>query len=157
MLVFSTPSPPWLLLAIYGPCSYSSKRVFWDSLSSEADRFLGAWLLIGDYNGIYSGNDHSSNHGINRGLRLMIEVVDNLGMISIPSSGFYFTWSNRRNGRNRVYSHLDRGMVNEEWWGFFPNASIELLPQTSSDHNPQVLSCFEQQSSVKRPFRFEAA
>ncbi|KAL5540231.1 hypothetical protein UlMin_044471 [Ulmus minor] len=78
-------------------------------------------------------------------------------MISIPSSGFYFTWSNRRNGRNRVNSRLDRGMVNEEWWGLFLNASIELLPQTSFDHNPQVLSCFGQQSSVKRPFWFEAA
>ncbi|KAL5583173.1 hypothetical protein UlMin_015615 [Ulmus minor] len=144
MLVFSTPGPPWLLSAIYGPCYYSSKRVFWDSLSSKADRFLGAWILIGDYNGIYSTNDRSSNRGVDRGSRLMIEVVDNLGMISIPSSGFYFTWSNRRNDRN-------------QWWGFFPNASIELLPQTSSNHNPQVLSCFGQQSSVKRPFRFEAA
>ncbi|KAL5573075.1 hypothetical protein UlMin_022672 [Ulmus minor] len=157
MLVFSTPGPPWLLSAIYGPCSYSAKRVFWDSLSSEADRFPRAWLLIGDYNGICSSSDRSSNHGVDRGSRLMIEAVDNLGKISIPSSGFYFTWSNRRNGRNRVNSRLDRGMANEEWWGLFPNASIELLPQTSSDHNPQVLSCFGQQCSVKRPFRFEAA
>ncbi|KAL5579576.1 hypothetical protein UlMin_012018 [Ulmus minor] len=102
-------------------------------------------------------SDRSSNRGIDRGSRLMIEALDNLGMISIPSSGFYFTWSNRRNGRNRVNSRLDRGMANEEWWGLFANASIELLPQTSSDHNPQVLSCFGQQCSVKRPFRFEAA
>ncbi|KAL5566496.1 hypothetical protein UlMin_029660 [Ulmus minor] len=125
MLVFSTPGPPWLLSAIYGPWSYSAKRVFWDSLSSEADRFPGAWLLIGDYNGICSSSDRSSNHGVDRG--------------------------------NRVNSWLDRGMANEEWWGLFPNASIELLPQTSSDHNPQVLNCFGQQCSVKRPFRFEAA
>ena len=57
----------------------------------------------------------------------MVEAVDNLGMMSIPSSGFYYTWSNRRNGKYRVNSHIDRGMTNEEWWGLFPNASIELL------------------------------
>ncbi|KAL5577840.1 hypothetical protein UlMin_019539 [Ulmus minor] len=157
LLVFSTPGPPWLLFAIYGSCSYSFKRVFWDSLSSEANRFPGAWQLIGDYNSICSSNNRSSNCGIDRGSRLMIEAMDNLGMISIPSSGFYFTWSNRRNDMNRVNSRLDRGMANEEWWGLFPNSSIELLPQTSSDHNPQVLSCFGQQSTVKRHFRFEAA
>ncbi|KAL5561445.1 hypothetical protein UlMin_031192 [Ulmus minor] len=157
MLVFSTPGQPWLLSAIYGPCSFSAKRIFWDSLSSEADRFPGAWLLIGDFNGICSTSDRSSNRGVDRGSRLMIEAIDNLGMISIPSSGFYFTWSNRRIGRNRVNSRLDRGMANEEWWDLFPNASIELLPQTSSDHNPQVLSCFGQDCSIRRPFRFEAA
>ncbi|KAL5578128.1 hypothetical protein UlMin_019827 [Ulmus minor] len=85
------------------------------------------------------------------------KALDNLGMLSIPSSSFYFTSSNNRHGRNRINSCIDRGVANENWWGLFPNASIKLLPQSTSDHNPQVLYCFGQHTFAKRPFIFEAA
>ena len=54
-------------------------------------------------------------------------------------------------------SRIDRGVANEDWWRIFPNAKLQLLPQTSSNHHPQVLSCFGQNVYAKRPFRFEAA
>ncbi|KAL5582584.1 hypothetical protein UlMin_015026 [Ulmus minor] len=155
LLVFSASGAPWLISVVYGPCSYSCKRYFWESLSTEANRFPGAWLLNGDYNGICNNNDYSSNREIDRGSRSMRKALDNLGMISIPSFGFYYTWSNQRHGRSRVNSYIDRGMANKEWWGLFPNASIKLLPQTTSNHNPYVLHCLGQHSFVKRPFHFE--
>ncbi|KAL5558278.1 hypothetical protein UlMin_034489 [Ulmus minor] len=89
LLVSSTPGSPWRLYAIYGPCNYSSKRAFWNSLSMN--------------------------------------------------------------------SRIDRGVANEEWWSLFPNANLQLLPQTTSDHHPQLLSCFGHNMFAKRPFRFEAA
>ncbi|KAL5560153.1 hypothetical protein UlMin_036364 [Ulmus minor] len=146
----------WRLSAIYGPPYYTAKRAFWNSLSSEADCFPGAWLLLGDFNGICNKGDQSSNHSLDGGSRIMCEALDNLGMISIPSSGFLYTWSNRRCDRQRVNSHIDKGVANEYWWRLFPNAKLQLLPQTSSDHHPQVLSCFGQNVFAKRSFRFEA-
>ncbi|KAL5557491.1 hypothetical protein UlMin_039727 [Ulmus minor] len=157
LLVFSKPGIPWRLSAVYGPPNYSAKRAFWSSLSSEADRFPGAWILLGDFNGIYNRQDRSSNRRLDGGSRIMCEALDNLGMITIPSSGFFYSWSNRRYGRQRVNSRIDRGVANEDWWRLFPNARLQLLPQTSSDHHPQVLSCFGQNMYAKRPFRFEAA
>ncbi|KAL5572085.1 hypothetical protein UlMin_021682 [Ulmus minor] len=157
LLVFSKSGVPWRLSAIYGSPKYTAKRAFWNSLSSEADRFPGAWLLLGDFNGICSRHDRSSNCRLDGGSRIICEALDNLVMISIPSSGFFYTWSNRKYGRQRVNSCIDRGVANEDWWRLFPNAKLQLLPQTSSDHHPQVLSCFGQNVYAKRPFRFEAA
>ncbi|KAL5547504.1 hypothetical protein UlMin_002735 [Ulmus minor] len=126
-------------------------------ISLLAERFAGAWLLLGDFNGICNREDRSTNRGLDGGSRIMREALDNEGMISIPSSGFFYTWSNRRGGRQQVNSRIDRGVANEEWWTRFPNANLQLLPQTTSDHHPQLLSCFGQNSDTKQPFRFEAA
>ncbi|KAL5568745.1 hypothetical protein UlMin_025320 [Ulmus minor] len=114
-------------------------------------------MLIGDLNGIWDCSDCSSNRGMDRGSRAMRQYLDNLGMLSLPSSGFNYTWSNHCHGGNMVYSRIDRGVANEELWGLFPNTSIKLLPQSTSDHNPQVLHCFGKHVLSKRPFRFEAA
>ncbi|KAL5542144.1 hypothetical protein UlMin_009854 [Ulmus minor] len=157
LLVFSKPGVPWRLSAINGLPNYFAKRAFWSSLSSEVDRFPGAWLLLGDFNGICNRQERSSNRRLDGGSRIMCEALDNLGMISIPSSGFFYTWFNRRYGRQWVNFRIDRGVANEDWWRLFPNAKLQLLPQTSSDHHPQVLSCFGQNVFPKRPFRFEGA
>ena len=82
---------------------------------------------MGDFNGICNREDCSTNRGLDGNSRIMCEALDNVGMISIPSSCFYYTWSNRRCGRQRVNSRIDRGVANEEWWSLFPNANLQLL------------------------------
>ncbi|KAL5549942.1 hypothetical protein UlMin_000118 [Ulmus minor] len=147
---------PWRLFAVYGPCSYSTKKAFWELLSLEAERVPRAWLILRDFNGIFNANDRSSNRGVDKGSRIMKETLDKFGMISIPSSGSFYSWSIRRIGRNRVNSRTDRGVANEEWWIRFPNASLHLLPQSTSDHSPQLLSCLGHHEAVKKTFCFEA-
>ncbi|KAL5575727.1 hypothetical protein UlMin_017426 [Ulmus minor] len=156
-LVFSSPgSAPWLLSAVYGPNSSVEKRLFWDNIHLQTNCFLGAWLIIGDFNTIWSSSDRSSGSGMDIGSRRMRTALNNLGMLLIPASGVNYSWSNRRQGNRRIRSKIDRAVANEEWWRSFPNASIRMLPQTTSDHNPQILYCFGQNSFAKRPFRFEA-
>ncbi|KAL5558527.1 hypothetical protein UlMin_034738 [Ulmus minor] len=131
-LVFSCPgSAPWLFSAVYGPNSSMEKRLFWENIRLQTKCFSGAWLIIGDFNTIWSSSDRSSGSGMDIGSR-------------------------RIQGHRRIRSKIDRVVANEEWWRCFPNASIRMLPQTTSNHNPQILYCFGQNSFAKRPFRFEA-
>ncbi|KAL5582142.1 hypothetical protein UlMin_014584 [Ulmus minor] len=158
LIIFNTSGvPPWMISAVYGPTASSAKRRFWDSIHSKVDRFPGPWMLIGYFNGILYSSDCSSNRGINGGSSFMREALDNLGMISIPSSGFHYTGFNCRHGRSQINLRINRVVANEDWWNQFPNASIQLLLQTTSDHSPQVLRCLGQNAFVKRSFLFEAA
>ncbi|KAL5550707.1 hypothetical protein UlMin_000883 [Ulmus minor] len=138
---------------ILGNLDYSNHNI----ISLLANRFPGAWLLLGDFNGICNRQDRSTNRGLDGGSRIMCEILDNLGMIYIPSTGFYYTWSNHRSGRQRVNSCIHRGVANEDWWSQFPNPTMKLLPHTTSDQHPQLFSCFGQYDFAKRQFRFEAA
>ncbi|KAL5569499.1 hypothetical protein UlMin_026074 [Ulmus minor] len=132
------------------------KSLFWENIHLQTKCFSGAWLIMGDFNTIWSSSDRSSGSGMDIGSRRMRSALNNLGMLLIPASGGNYCWSNRRQGHRRIRSKIDRVVANEEWWRCFPNASIRMLPQTTSDHNLQILYCFGQNSFAKRPFRFEA-
>ncbi|KAL5578952.1 hypothetical protein UlMin_011394 [Ulmus minor] len=103
-------SPPWLLSGIYGPCYRAAKLEFWDSFPTAASRFNGAWLVLGDFNGILLRRERSSNRGIDSASVAMRDALDNIGMIDIPSSGSKFSFCNNRLAFDMVRSKLDRGM-----------------------------------------------
>ncbi|KAL5571935.1 hypothetical protein UlMin_021532 [Ulmus minor] len=157
LLVFSTAgSAPWLVFAVYGPNSNADKQLFWENIHHETDFFSGAWLIFGDFNTIWNNGDRSRGAGLDIGSRRMRFALDNLGLLLILASSFNYSWTNCRHGNRRIRSKIDRAVANEDWWRFFPNASIRALPQITSDHNPQILHYFGQDSFAKRPFRFEA-
>ena len=72
--------------------------MFWDGIHCEHDRSPGAWLLIGDYNGIWTSSYRSSGTSMDCGFRRMRFALNNLGIILIPTSSFNFSYINRRQG-----------------------------------------------------------
>ncbi|KAL5565930.1 hypothetical protein UlMin_029094 [Ulmus minor] len=86
----------------------------------------------------------------------MINAVDNLGLVELPSQGLKYSWSNGRGASKEIKAKLDRGIANSDWWNLFPNADMKVLPQVSSDHSPVVLNSEGYLSFARRPFRFEA-
>ncbi|KAL5575717.1 hypothetical protein UlMin_017416 [Ulmus minor] len=156
-LVFSNPvSSPWLLYAIYGPVRSLEKRNFWLNFHKEVDRFNGGWLVIGDFNGVlYRGDRHGGREETSSSSH-MINAVDNLGLVELPSQGLKYTWSNGRGVTQEIKAKLDRGIANADWWNLFPNADMKVLPQVSSDHSLVILNSKGCSSFARRPFQFEA-
>ncbi|KAL5543569.1 hypothetical protein UlMin_007353 [Ulmus minor] len=156
-LVFSNPvSSPWLLSAIYGPTRSVEKRDFWLNFHKEVDRFNGGWLVIGDFNGVFYRGDRHGGREETSSSSHMINAVDNLGLVELPSQGLKYTWSNGRGASQEIKAKLDRGIANADWWNLFPNADMKILPHISSDHSPVVLNSEGCSSFARRPFRFEA-
>ncbi|KAL5571536.1 hypothetical protein UlMin_021133 [Ulmus minor] len=131
------------------------RKNLWDSFPTAASRFNGAWLVLGDFNGIFLRRERSSNRGIDSASVAMRDALDNIGMIDIPSSGSKFSFCNNRLAFDMVRSKLDRGMANSQWWDIFPRVSLRILPANSSDHCPLVLNTMGEDGFLKRPFRFE--
>ncbi|KAL7173403.1 hypothetical protein ACSBR2_032795 [Camellia fascicularis] len=54
---------------------------------------------------------------------------------------------------------LDRAIYNEDWRTLFPEATVQVLPRTYSDHSPLVVHTqgMHPLNPLSRPFRFEAA
>ena len=70
----------------------------------------------------------------------MINALDNIGLVELPSTGLKYTWSNGRMDDLVIRAKLDREVANSEWWDLFPNADIKILPSISSDHSPIMLN-----------------
>ncbi|KAL5558341.1 hypothetical protein UlMin_034552 [Ulmus minor] len=86
----------------------------------------------------------------------MINVVDNLDLVELPSQRLKYSWTNGKIAGHEIRAKLDRGIANSDWWHLFPNADMKILPQNSSDHSPILLNSKGCSSFTRKLFRFEA-
>ncbi|KAF9593685.1 hypothetical protein IFM89_024502 [Coptis chinensis] len=75
---------------------------------------------------------------------------------SVKGSGrSIYTWTNRQNGRHRIWERIDRMMANEVWRSRFSDCRVLHEVATSSDHKFLILKLIQDRVNVRWPFRFE--
>ncbi|CAL8164027.1 unnamed protein product [Prunus armeniaca] len=129
------------------------KRVkMWDYLSFVAASHNMPWLIAGDFNELLTA-DEKFGGVLECKSKVFRNWVDGNEMIDLSYSGPKFTWNNKR-----VYTRLDRAICNMQWRRLFPEANVQHLPRTTSDHNPIKIKLSSRfvVSPHLRPFRFEA-
>ncbi|XP_062118996.1 uncharacterized protein LOC133832701 [Humulus lupulus] len=88
------------------------------------------------------------------------EIMDSTAWLAfsqlapIKSIGSKFTWSNRQEGADRVYSKIDHGFINEEWTDFIPNTVAEIQWDVLSDHCFILIKALKMGHLGIKPFRF---
>ncbi|CAL9010471.1 unnamed protein product [Prunus brigantina] len=143
---------PWLFTGVYASPNAVKRGKMWDYLSFVAASHNMPWLIAGDFNELLTADEKFG--GVleckSKGFK---NWVDDNEMIDLGYSGPKFTWNNKR-----VYARLDRAICNMRWRRLFPEANVQHLPRTTSDHNPIKikLSSHFVASPHLRPFRFEA-
>ena len=111
---------------------------------------------MGDFNGVLYREDRHGGREETSSSVHMINDVDNLGLVELPSQGLKYSWTNGRIAGHEIRAKLDRGVANSDWWHLFPNADTKILPQNSSDHSPILLNSKGCSLFIRRSFRFEA-
>ncbi|XP_074308519.1 uncharacterized protein LOC141643311 [Silene latifolia] len=76
------------------------------------------------------------------------------GVIDCPAMGSFFTWNNKQEIRSRVYSRLDRALINEEWSKGMPDMYAHFLPEGTFDHTPCILKSSGQGGTQSKPFKY---
>lgn len=67
--------------------------------------------------------------------------------------GNFLTWSNRQG--NRIWSKLDRVLINNKWVGEYPDFQAEFLnPGEALDHSTMVVSSLRQNYYRRKSFKF---
>ncbi|XP_074288935.1 uncharacterized protein LOC141614080 [Silene latifolia] len=75
------------------------------------------------------------------------------GLDDMQGSGSDFTWFNKQEVRTRVYSKLERVLINADWLLSFTQTTAQFLPPGIVDHCPVILS-FCDDSLPKKQFKF---
>ncbi|PNX93226.1 ribonuclease H, partial [Trifolium pratense] len=148
----------WYCTGLYASPTPSTRVNFWHYLCHLNSTISGAWLLMGDFNEIIApGEQRGGNFHQNRADGL-ISVMDNCNLIDLNCVGGKFTWHRNCRGQRSIAKKLDRGMANLSWRLSFPEAFLETLCRSNSDHNPILLRCGGLPiARGAKPFRFEAA
>lgn len=144
-------SHSFLCSFIYGLHSISDKRDIWNSLLSWGINHNELWIILGDFNSIFSPNERRG--GVTPNVLYIedfLSCATTLGLEDVGSTGSFYTWTN-----GTIWTKLDRALINPDWHASNLNCYAEFLPFNSLlDHAPMVVSLNPTIFSRDKPFRF---
>ncbi|KAH6787731.1 hypothetical protein C2S52_007283 [Perilla frutescens var. hirtella] len=136
---------------VHASNSYITRRALWLDLA----RFQGEVLFLGDFNVIIRAHERSSSKAPNKiSYADFQNFIDEKGLLEVPFSGLFFSWSSRRLLPEHVENRLDRALVSVSFWDRWDTVNATLLPRISSNHSPLVINCVVEGLQGPRPFRF---
>ncbi|XP_048493649.1 uncharacterized protein LOC125494123 [Beta vulgaris subsp. vulgaris] len=113
-----------------------------------------SWIVVGDFNCVLSREERIGNPVRENEMAPFRSCLAQCQLEDIKCSGCFYTWNNKNEGQDRVYSKQDRVlgnvMCNEE----FQNSEAHFLPEGIFDHSPILIKAYNQMESGKRPFKY---
>lgn len=105
---------------IYASNAVEGRKKLWEDLRNHQDAAMfknKKWIVMGDYNEILDGEEHSEFEDTPRiliGMRDFQDITSYCRMTDMGYQGPRFTWCNKRE-EGLICKKLDRVLVNEEW------------------------------------------
>lgn len=148
----------WTCTAIYASPTPSIRASLWSYLQALRSRVPHPWLVLGDFNEVCSPSEvRGGNFCWNRASQFL-EMMNSCNLLDLGAMGHRFTWVQKQNGRVTMSKRLDRALGDLPWRQMCPEAFVENLSRTHSDHSPILLRCGGTPlDHTNRPFRFQAA
>ncbi|XP_074271363.1 uncharacterized protein LOC141595295 [Silene latifolia] len=81
------------------------------------------------------------------------DCVADCGVLDIAATGSLFTWNNKQKPEEKIYSRLDRVLVNKAWCNHLPDLYAYFLPEGMYDHTPCIVSS-SKKTERKRSFKY---
>ena len=82
------------------------------------------------------------------------DCIQAAGIQDISWKSYRYTWINKQDCEQCIFSRIDRIMANGQWLAELPNSEVFFHPDDTSDHYPRVLRFFEMQEQGRKTFRF---
>ncbi|XP_074277308.1 uncharacterized protein LOC141600949 [Silene latifolia] len=157
------PDPPFTGVVMHSECSVLGHDTgqeldnlelgFVEPFSPVRNSNTSGWAL-GDFNIVRYSHEKIGN--LPAHLPDMINFnncLSSCGLDDMQGTGNDFTWFNKQDPSTRVYSKLDRILVNGDWLLTFTQTAAQFLPPGISDHCPALLT-FPGDPAPKKQFKF---
>ncbi|XP_062117765.1 uncharacterized protein LOC133831475 [Humulus lupulus] len=139
---------------VYGFNDGKLRDQLWLDIQELALKIDEAWMILGDYNEILHQNKRFGKKTIMKPSLSLRDCMTNCQMENLKYSGCFYTWTNKQRPEDRVYSKIDRAMVNMKWTDQYPNSEAVFLPEGIFDHSPILISFYLVVEIGKQPFRY---
>ncbi|KAL9243816.1 hypothetical protein vseg_017658 [Gypsophila vaccaria] len=144
----------FLLTMIYAFNGLNDRVELWNFLKEVADTCSDPWLWLGDFNTVLSPVERLGGSTSEAEMEHFQECVSLCGMEDLIATGALYTWSNKQQTTDRVYSRLDRAMGNQEWLDNFGDYMAHFHPEGLFDHCPCTIVDRKADFGCRRSFKY---
>ncbi|KAL9224729.1 hypothetical protein vseg_000738 [Gypsophila vaccaria] len=127
------------LTMVYAFNGLQDRSPLWHSLRRLAHMTSGPYAIAGDFNCVLSVTERVGGNVSSSEIEPFRACVEDCGVVDITSVGSRFTWNNKQCPEKRIYSNIDRFLVNKDESDHFPNSYAQFLPEGIYDHTPCIV------------------
>nr|XP_016515200.1 PREDICTED: uncharacterized protein LOC107831916 [Nicotiana tabacum] len=127
----------WLFSAIYASTILADRKLLWDSLVTISKSNTGNWFIGEEFNEVVKARDKFGGNPINLSRsNLFWNCLNECRLVDLGYKGSKYTWTNKRykNRSSLILERIDRCFANDCWISQYPDASVNHLPKTNSNH-----------------------
>ncbi|KAK9672338.1 hypothetical protein RND81_12G094100 [Saponaria officinalis] len=139
---------------IYAFNSVQERKALWAALIDIANGVDGPWLIVGDFNCVLSPLERLGGKTSDEEMNDFQECIDRCGLLTIPSSGSFFTWNNKQGPESRIFSRLDRALGNKHWLVNMEGVYAHFHNEGIFDHTPCTIQSTTLQTATGRSFKY---
>ncbi|XP_074274081.1 uncharacterized protein LOC141597513 [Silene latifolia] len=137
---------------VYAYNKIEDRVPLWNALLRN--RVTGPWIVLGDFNNVMFSNERLGGIVKDDEMFPFQSTVNNCDLHDMKTTGAFFTWNNKQPSATRVFSRIDRVLINGDWLNLWPDWVAHFQPEGEFDHCPCVVFCGEMPKGKKRPFKF---
>ncbi|KAK7275607.1 hypothetical protein RIF29_16726 [Crotalaria pallida] len=139
----------FFVTVVYGFNDEATRADLWDHLVDIGSSIILPWTVCGDFNAVLNpaeklGGQESDLNQIQAFRNCLISAH----LLDMNYTSCYYTWTNNQDGQDRIFSKLDRVLINDRWMNCWPDVVSTFLHGGVSDHSPAIISW--SQNNVKR-------
>ncbi|KAF3781584.1 hypothetical protein EJ110_NYTH36575 [Nymphaea thermarum] len=148
------------VLGVYLNPDFRIRRFQYDELNAELSSLCKPNVCLGDFNSVRDMSQKTGKPPTLWPCILFNNFIASNHFVEVLDPVIKYSWYNKREGPANVQSLIDHCFVSHDWWDCREwNFSLQILPRTSSDHNPIVMAAernhiFTYGKSVFRYFNY---
>lgn len=142
------------LTVVYAFNDSHERKPLWEEISTLGMNMSDPWLVTRDFNCPLTYDDRIGSAISYNEIKDFKECVSSCSLFDLSHSGSSFTCNNKQSGDSRVYSRIDRCLVNEEWSLALPHSFAHYHPEGAFDHWPAIVHFENLQVHGRRSFVF---
>ncbi|KAL9241055.1 hypothetical protein vseg_015212 [Gypsophila vaccaria] len=119
---------------VYAFNGHQARLPLWNNLKRIATSIRGPWAVAGDFNNVLSVTERVGGAVSQTEIEPFRDCLEDCGLVDIFSTGALFTWNNKQHPETRVYSRIDRFLINKEWSDALPEAAAYFHLEGLYDH-----------------------
>ncbi|XP_058763491.1 uncharacterized protein LOC131636928 [Vicia villosa] len=139
----------YCLTVVYACNQLEKRKVLWNVMESLGTNNNHPWIAMGDFNNVITTKDRFGGNSVTeKEYRDLSHMMHTCGLYEAETRGGHFTWSNNHT-TDVIYSRIDHMLGNLAWFQRYPEAIVEVLAPSISDHAPIRVRA-EQQAPLRR-------